>query len=71
MNRRLRPGIAAALGAALAVALGTAPFDARADTRSDYHILCLDFSESDPGIVTYPMSTNDSAGTYPVTAGGK
>ena len=70
MNRRLRPGIAAALGAALAVALGTAPFDARADTRSDYHILCLDFSESDPGIVTYPMSTNDSAGTYPVPAGG-
>lgn len=70
MNRRFRPGIAAALGAALAVAFGSASFDARADTRSDYRIICLDFSESDPGIVTYPNSMNESAGTFPVPAGG-
>lgn len=70
MNRRFRPGLAAALGAALAFALGTAPLDAHADTRSDYHIICLDFSENDPGVVTYPSSTNGSTGTYPVPAGG-
>jgi len=70
MNRCLRPGIAAALGAALAIAFGSSSFDARADTRSDYHIICLDFSQNDPGIVTYPNSTNASAGTYPVPGGG-
>ena len=70
MKRRLRSGIAAALGAALAVAFGSAGFDARADTRSDYRIICLDFFESDPGIVTYPNSVNESAGTHPVLAGG-
>jgi hypothetical protein len=39
----------------------------RAPTRSDYHIICLDFS-GDPGIVTYEFD-EQSAGTYPVPAG--
>jgi len=70
MSPSLRPRIVAALSAALAVALGGASFEARADTRSDYRIICLDLLQSDPGIATYPSSTNASSGTHPAPGGG-
>jgi hypothetical protein len=66
MNQSSRHGIVAAL----AVAFAGASFEARADTRSDYSIICLDLFQSDPGIATYPSSTNASSGTHPAPAGG-
>jgi hypothetical protein len=68
MNPSGRAAIATALSAALAVALGSTPFEARADTRSDYSIFCIDLISNDPGVASYPSSTNSNSGTH--LAGG-
>lgn len=65
MSHRILLGIVVAL----AVALATVPLAARAGTRSDYMVVCLDLSLSDPGFQLYPYSSNSSFGTRPVGGG--
>ena len=65
----MKPSLRREIATALAIALASASFAARADTRSDYSIFCLDLSSSDPGVATYPSSTNASSGTHLVGGG--
>jgi hypothetical protein len=45
------------------------PSPARASTRSDYAIVCLDLMQTDPGMAIYPYSENSSIGSRVAGAG--
>ena len=70
MNQAMRARmLGTAIVAALAIVVASVPLDLRADTRSDYNIICLDLAQYDPGLATYPYAENSSSGSMTVPGG--